>query len=82
MRIAPAPGGGIDCFVRCWPWQESVVDPLLTAEYHPLNLAVAYRHTGNSFDAVAYHCRIEIVCKVAMNSSSMRTDHDQWLILC
>ena len=82
MRIAPALVGGIDCFVRHRPWQESVVGALLSAEYHPLNLAVASRHTVNSFDAVAYHCRIEIVCKVAMKSSSMQTDHDQWLIFC
>ena len=31
--------------VRRRPWQESVVDALLTAEYHPLNLAVASRPT-------------------------------------
>ena len=66
----------------CWPWPESVVDALLTAEYHPLNLAVAYRHIVNNFDAVANHTCIEIVYKLAMNSSSMRTHLDQWLILC
>ena len=59
-----------------------MVGALLTAEYHPLNLAVASKHTVNIFDAVAYHCRIKIVRKVAMNSSSILTDHDQWLILC
>ena len=68
--------------VRRRPWQESVVDALLTAEYHPLNLAVASGLTVNSLDAAANHCCIEIACKLAMNSSSIRTHHDQWLILC
>ena len=82
MRIAPAPVGAIACFVQRRPWQEAVVDALLTAEYHSLNLAVASERTVNSSDAAVHHCCIEIVPKVAMNSSSMRTQHDQWLILC
>ena len=40
------------------------------------------RHTMNSRDAVANHSCIEIVCKVAMNSTSIPTHHDQWLVLC
>ena len=82
MRIGPAPVSEIDCFLRRQPWQESVVGALLTAEYHPLNLAVASGPTVYSLDAAAHHCCIELVCKVAMNSCSILTDHDQWLILC
>ena len=82
MRRSSAPVGVSDRIVQRRPWQESVVDALLTAEYHPLNLAVASGPTVNSRDAVTNHSCIEIVCKVAMISSSIRTHHDQWLILC
>ena len=69
--------GGFDRAIERRPWQESVVDALLTAEYHSLNLAVAYRHTVNSRVAVANHSCIEIVCQFGMNSSSILTHHDQ-----
>ena len=63
--------------VRRRPWQESVVDALLTAEYHPLNLALASRQTVHSLDAVANHCSIELVGNLAMNSNSTPTQHDE-----
>ena len=61
---------------------EAVVDALLTAEYHPLNLAVASGPTVNSHDAVTNHSFIKIVCHFGMNSSSVLTHHDQYLVLC